>query len=132
MTWIDSLENPEAVKSVFGITPSLDSIDLILITMNRDGPTVTLNIALNETPSTSSAKWQKIGANAVTLDLQLLAVETLSVDGWSSDTNVKLKIDQSDDGKIRVLALGTRIKLDCTCRFIKVHSITGYRRVVQV
>jgi hypothetical protein len=38
-------------------------------------------------------------------------------------------IDQDDDGKIRISALGTKIKMDCTCRFIKVHGITGYRRV---
>jgi hypothetical protein len=41
MMWVDILENPEAIKSGFDTAPSLDSVDLISVTMDRDGPTVT-------------------------------------------------------------------------------------------
>ena len=81
MSWVEVLENPEAINSVFDGPPLLDEVDLVSVVLERDGPTVILAVALKRTPDKPSPKWQRMGANAVALKLQLLAVENLSIEG---------------------------------------------------
>ena len=122
--WIDELENPEAVRKVFETAPTLDNVEITSVTMDREGPTVVLTIALKEVPSKSSPKWQRMGMNAVTLSLQLLAVENLSLEGWATHIIVKVDITRERNNGLRIWAVGPSIRLTCLCRFIRVRGIT--------
>ena len=126
--WLDELENPEAINSVFETAPSLDEVEIVSVSMDRDGPTVVLAVALHESPSKPSPRWQRTGANAVTLNLQMFAVEAVKMEGWSTDNKVKLTIVRESPDQMKVTAVGPRVQMSWYCRFIRVHGLTPYRR----
>jgi hypothetical protein len=126
--WVDKLDNPEAVMSLFEVPPSLDDVEIISVTISRDGPTVLLAISLHDPPSKPSPRWKRIEANAVSLKLQLFAVENLRLEGWATDTRVRLDVDGERGGTITLSATGSGVNLSCSCRFLSIQGITPYRR----
>ena len=126
--WTEILDNPEAIRNVFDALPSLENVEIVSITMGRDGPTMILAIALNEPPSRPSPKWKRMGVNAVSLKLQFFAVENFILEGWATDTTASLRVDGRKGEKIILSAIGPNIKLSCSCRFLSVQGITAYRR----
>jgi hypothetical protein len=124
--WLDKLENPEAITSVFETAPSLEDVELLSVTLSQDGPTMLLVIALNESPSKPSPRWQRAQPNAVSVKLQLFVVENIRLEGWATDTKVRIDIEGERGGNITVTAVGLRVKLTCSCRFCSVKGITPY------
>jgi len=126
--WTETLDNPEAIKSVFDVPPSLEGVEIVSIVMGRDGPTVVLAISLNEPPSRPSPKWQRMRANAVSLKLQLFAVKSFSLEGWATDTKANLQVEGTKGKSVTVSAVGPNISLRCSCRFLSVQGISAYCR----
>jgi hypothetical protein len=86
--WTSLVENPEAVTSTFGDEPSLLSGRLMKIELLEDGPTVNVNLALRDYPRNPPERWSRIGANAVTLTLQLMGASQISIAGWEAENVV--------------------------------------------
>jgi len=128
MTWLDLAENPEAVKSAFEIAPSLKDVEVVALRIDRDGPTITVDIALSEQPSKLSPRWERISANAVTLTLQLLGVETVSLDGWATENQATIDINPGSSTKIEVQITGATTQFRCRCQWLRIAGLTGYRR----
>src|SRR5437016_2870185 len=102
MTWLDLADNPEAVKSTFETAPSLKNVEVFSVLIDREGPTITVEIALNEAPSKPSPRWERINANAVTLKLQMLGVESVTLEGWATDNKATIDIHPGSSTKIEV------------------------------
>jgi hypothetical protein len=126
--WIDKLDNPEAIMSLFEVPPSLNEVEIISITLSRDGPAMLLAIGLCEPPSKPSRRLQRIKANAVSVKLQLFVVENLRLEGWVTDTRVRLHIGGERGGNITVSAAGPGVTISCSCRFLSVQGVTPYYR----
>jgi hypothetical protein len=128
MTWLDLAENPEAVKSAFDLAPSLKDVEVISLHLDRNGPTVVVEVALNEQPSKPSFRWERNGVNAVNLKLELLGVESLTLDGWASENPVTIGIQRDDSTKITVRITGLTTEFTCGCRWLRIGGLVGYHR----
>jgi hypothetical protein len=128
MTWLDLAQNPEAVKSAFEMAPSLKDVEVVSVLIDRDGPTVAIEITLNEQPNKPSARWERIKANAVNLKLQLLGVETLTLDGWAAENQATIDIRPGSSTKIEVHITGPTTQFKCCCQWLRIAGLTGYRR----
>jgi len=128
MNWLDLAENPEAVRSTFEVAPSLTDVEVVSVLIDRDGPTVAVEITLNEQPSKPSPRWEKIAANAINLKLQLLGVESVALDGWATENKATIDIHPGSATKIEVRVTGPTTKFKCCCQWLRIAGLTGYRR----
>ena len=128
LSWLDLIENPEAVKSTFEVEPSLNGVEVISVLFHRDGPTVDVEIALSEQPSRLSARWERVGVNAVNLKLQLLGVETLMLDGWATKNRGTIDIRPGSTTKVEVHINGPTMQFRCCCQWLRIAGLNGYRR----
>ena len=128
MTWQNLLENPEAIASLFDGAPSLENVDIASITMDHDGPTVTLSILLRDFPNKPSPRRKTTGVNAVAMRLQLLGLESLTIEGWSILNRATINIERRDADRIQLAAVGQKLRLKCTCGWLRVEGVTGYHR----
>ena len=62
MHWLDAIQNPEAIKQIFDVPPTLGDVEVVSVLISRDGPTVEVHLALDETPNRLSARLKKIHA----------------------------------------------------------------------
>jgi hypothetical protein len=126
--WLDTLENPDAVTSLFDVAPSLDNVDVTTLDLDRSGPTLTLSVLLREYPTRPPARWLRSGFNAAAIRLQILGVEALTLDGWSTENRVAITVERSPKGLLLLLATGPMLNLSCSCGWLRVDGVSAYRR----
>ena len=94
--WIDALENPQAIVSVFGdVIPSLSGVDLHEVLLNRDLPHAIVRFDIDEYPAPAPIKWSRQGYNRVQLELRLDLVTRVSIVGWDTGCRVDLALRRS-------------------------------------
>jgi hypothetical protein len=126
--WTELIENPQALSSVFGTAPSLDGVRVTAVALDEGGPTVSLNVALNEYPIKPPARWRRKAANAVVLGIRLLGVEDLGIHGWTSENQVTFRFERQSSGRILVEVSGPAFDLRCSCGWIRVDKVSPYQR----
>ncbi len=127
--WLDLLENPQAISTLFGSAPSLDGVEIISTKLDRDGPTVDLSVALNEYPAHIPTKWRSLEADAVVLVLQLMALESLHIEGWSTTNRANISIVRRSGSQLELLATADAFRMSCIFGFLRVAGISPYVRV---
>jgi len=127
MKWLDLVENPQAISSIYNHAPSLEQLEIMSVKLDREGPTVELTLALREFPTPSPKRWP-LEANAVTVHLQLMGVQSLEILGWSTTNTAAVELERTDAGAIRVKAVGSTTKLVATCGFVRISQIAPYRK----
>jgi hypothetical protein len=132
MTWSKLLENPQAVTNLFDSGPSLEDVEITSLTMERDGPTIAMSILLREFPTKPSPRWKRNGVNAVLMRLQLLQVESITVEGWSILNRATITLDRGNADQVQVRAAGQKLRLKCTCGWLRVDGVNGYHRAEDV
>jgi len=131
MNWFSFVENPKALNDFFDTAPSLKNVEVVSLVVDRDGPSVSLHLAINETPTKFPARLKKQNPNAISLRLQLLGVETLTLEGWATDNPAKVNIEAGVKTKVAVHINGPTMQLNCSCQWIRIEGITAYRREPQ-
>ena len=126
--WIDELENPQAIRTIYPDGPALAGVELMAVNIDRDGPTVILTIGLNEMPPQIPSKWKTENANALIIKLQLLAVAGLSVDRWSTVNVVDIVLRRENPEYIVFKAEGATTSVECEARFVRILSLSPYQR----
>jgi Immunity protein 50 len=126
--WIDELENPQAIRNIFPNCPDLTGVELMTVSIDRDGPTVVVNIGVNELPPQIPPKWEGEKANALVIKLQLLAVTAVSIERWSTVNVVDIALRREGPESIVFRAVGSTTSIECKARFIRVLSLSPYQR----
>ena len=125
--WVDKLENPEAITSIYSHAPTLKNVRVTYISMDENGPTVTLHFNPQKAPDKQSPRWKRAGVNAVTIMLQLMAVEQLTVENWPSETSVDIELSRDNGNKLHLSIADETMKLNCSCLFIRISGIAGFQ-----
>ena len=127
MEWLAQTENPAAITSLFSSPPSLENIEIMSIKIDCDGPTVDLRLGLREYPKSPPVRWKQLHANAVVLDLQLMAIVSIKLDGWSTTNNATVSIQRAG-ARLEVRVTGPTLELRCNCGYVRISGISGYRQ----
>lgn len=129
--WTDVLDDPRTVRAIFGHAPSLDQVELLSITLRRDGPIAALDIELAEAefPVFPPHKWREAGFNRVQVHLQCVGVRTLEIRGLETTPIFDLKIER-DGGVIRVRGATDVMSVDISADFLVVDNtgVSAYHR----
>jgi len=129
VNWIELVENPQSISSLFRITPSLVNVRVKGIVLDEGGPTVSLSIVLNEFPTDPPPRWKRDLANAVVLDVELLGVQSVTISGWTILNVASFRLEREQSGTIVVQAMGTDFNLRCSCGWIRVNRVSPYQQV---
>ena len=98
------------------------------IELLEDGPTVNVNLALRDYPRNPPDRWSRIGANAVTLTLQLMGASQVSINGWDAENVVDCMVEGDANKGCWVTITGLTFRARMRCLGIRVAKIEGYQR----
>ena len=116
MTVESFLVNPEALNSLYGHVPDLDDVRIRSINLNWRGPTVTLRVDLPSFPGSAPQEWTDAGMDTVQCQLQFLAVENISLTGWSPPSVGRIEMSPwGRESCMRVTADGSGVALRFDC-----------------
>lgn len=122
--WIDRIENPEAVRSLFPDATGIEHLDVHEMTLHRDGPSLRIRADLLRFPDKPPARWP-VGANRAQVTIALHAVRDLSIDGVATNMHgVFDLVHESDALRFELRASGFHLR--GTCGMARLDSITGY------
>lgn len=126
-TWISLLTNPEKISAIFlDDLPQLLNVDLHEISLNRESSAVNLRFDLVEYPKLPPKKWKDVGYNRVQIIMSFSGVYELDLSGWSANCRLDLSLS-GQNGSIKLLTSGSKVKLELASEFVSIASITAYR-----
>ena len=125
--WIEFLVNSQPIKSIYGdCTPSLNNVDVHSIIFNRDGPTVSIKLNLNEYPTKPPKKWEAQKFNTVQIVLSFLGVKSINMSGWVY-TNYSMNLVVSRKKElISLSAKKYNFEINLESGFVDIDSISAY------
>ena len=130
MTWAELAENPKALTSLFDEVPSLSNVEILSIKMDRDGPTVDLVVAVKEYPGSPPLRWRTNREHAVAINLQLMALESFRIEGWSTENHGEITVFRNGEGKLELFAKGVDFQVRSTFGFLRIVRVSPYHLVV--
>jgi hypothetical protein len=124
MSIVASLENPQAIKSLFGDAIELSAIQLHEVVLHRDGPVLRLRFDIPILPEQLPKKWQA-GVNTTQLSLAAWGLQSLQMEGWASNNGGELSV--TADGELKRLTFnGEKCILNAICEILRIENISAY------
>ena len=123
--WHEYLENPEAIRSLYGDVPPLTAVRLMKVQLQEGGPTAVLSLVLPTYPIHPPIRWSRTGFNAATLNLRLFAVRRYEQSGWQVNNIVDIHITKEGDS-LHLKANGPSLHMFIECGFLDVAGVSGY------
>lgn len=126
-TWVDALSDAGPIKGVYRQeVPSLAGVVLHEICLHRDGPRITLRFDLPSFPADPPKKWVDQGFGIAQIELMLIGIEKLSLQGWSNQVTADVSIVYEGE-RIRARLSSAEVNADITAESALVSSISAYR-----
>ena len=124
MHWFESLENPQAVSSLFTEIDALSMVDLHEVVAHRDGPVVRIRFDVQPVPRTLPKSWPT-DANTTQITLAAWGAEELLLNGWGTSNLGRLSVER--EGTAQVLNfVGGPCKFKARHSLLRVERIQGY------
>jgi len=122
--WHSIALNPQAIESIYGNVPNLDSVEIVRIGLVRDGPNASIQFLLDALPERVPLKWGKIQQVSITLDL--MGVRSLLLNGWATHLPGRLTLRKLPDSSLCFeFHSPNKIEAVICCDFVRIASITG-------
>ena len=124
--WLDAAENGAFLKSLYGGSPALDPVELHDIRLDRDGPQANVRFDLPEFPSRLPKGWDRAGYNVVQLEILLIGLRSVQIDGWRTTMMGAMRIEP---GRMWTVAFSNSdMTINLTGEFFRVHAARPYCR----
>ncbi len=114
MRWYELADNPQVLSELYSDVPSLEAVHLIEVLLHRDGTRMSLKVALSRFPDKPPARWKVQGYNTVQLQLDFWNLQTVLIDGWSTDNLVDLHILPGTNKQIDLHILSSQCSIKAT------------------
>lgn len=100
MTLQDLISNPQSLVSLYGHWPSLKGGRITFLKFHERGPTLDINILLNQVPDYPPKRWSREEYNAVSISISFFGAESISMKNWGVNNVIKdlLVEDNEVDG----------------------------------
>jgi hypothetical protein len=109
--WTTFLTNPSDVLDLYDKPPTVDSCDLFYLHIDERDTSITFGFDSRELPARPLQKWQEKEFNSIEFFVSFIKVSHLSVDGWESQGQKKIRISRNSAGEmvIRVTSDGSNL-----------------------
>lgn len=126
-TWRHFTVNPEALATCFNqFDPDLSKVRLMKLELIEEGPTLSVKLGLDEYPSTPPVRWRSKRYNAVSLELQFMAVRSLRIEGILNNESVALSLQPIEDAMLEIEITGNALSIHVVCQFARISHISPY------
>ena len=123
--WIENLENPETVKSIFkDEIPELRRTIIKEIALHQNGSTLNAIFDISEFPKNPPSKWKLNGYNTVSIELLFVEIDNLKITNWNAINRCVIEFRKRED--FYDVKFAGDIMADFKCRWIRVQTISGY------
>ena len=124
MNWVESLENPQAVSSLFSRAPDFSHIELHEVWLGRDGPVLRLRFDVTMVPSPLPRKWPK-GSNTTQFVVAAWGIGSLQLTGWGTSMHGRLAVALVGP-EAKLTFFSSECELNASFTALRVEKITGY------
>ena len=124
MHWIQNLDNPKAVSSIFPVLEDLSLVELHEVTVHRDGPLLRLRFDVQVIPKPLPERWP-VETNAVQITLAAWGLDALRFTGWGTSNFGLLLVESKDN--VRILSfMGETCEIEAQYTSLRVERVQGY------
>ncbi len=120
MRWYELADNPLAITRVYSEVPSLQSVALREVILDRDGPRMILKLDLPLFPDKPPERWKFRGYSAVHLQLDLWGLESLQVAQWTAKNQVWVQIERTVKGRIALQVTSSQRCIQAVARSFRI------------
>lgn len=124
MNWVDALDNPQAVVSLFGEAAGLSSVRLREACLHQDGPVLRLRFDAPAVPKNPPARWPQ-ASNTTQVLLAAWQIHAVNIRGWAWDIRGELSVTERDGGRVLVFA-GSDCDISAGFGLLRAERISGY------
>ncbi len=120
--WLECVQNPEAVKHIYDVPPTLRRVWLHRIHLEEAGWPCRVVLVTAELPSRPPQRWSDF--NTVHIELGMVNIFDLEANGWPWERFVSVTTARSQSGVV-FTAIGDGIHLRVKCQGMSVCSLKG-------
>jgi len=95
-SWIDALENPKSVTTLYVSTPQI--VELLRVSIDREGPRADLIGRLDRFPDRPPPKWRGAGSNVAVITLRIEGLMGFQVASWSTTNAGRFSLSRTSSG----------------------------------
>lgn len=126
-SWLDLVGKSEFLAGLFeGKIPSLQRVEMHEITVQREGPSLTLRFDLQEFPALVPAAWKAEGYNTLQLTMSMIGLQSIVLSGWATEVNGPLRIAADQDGGLRVHFDSASVSLGAAASHAVLERVSPY------
>jgi len=96
MSWTEALENPKSLTALYVNPPRV--VELLRVSLDRDGSRVDLIGRLDEFPDQPPNKWTAAGSNVAVMTLRLEGLAEFQVASWTTSNDGLLTVVKDPSG----------------------------------
>lgn len=126
MSWIEHVENPVAIHSMFSVTPALEKVELHELVFHRDGPRISMRIELNDYPDEPPQRWLVQKFNRAQLILMATDIRSAELRGWQTRNTCTISVSRGDD-LLSLTLVGGATQILIETKFLFVDKLSGYQ-----
>jgi len=124
LDWVDALDNPQAIRSLFCDLSTFSEIRLYEISVNREGPVLRLRFDVPVVPAPLPKKWPD-GANTTQITVAAWGLGALRLKGWTTDVCGDLSVSRiGNEMHIKIAGPTSQFKATFTC--LHLERVSGY------
>lgn len=125
--WSEHVYDLKPIKGIFGeeMPPLIGQLHEVVL--HKDGPSLKLRMDLKDFPKELPKKWVEKNFNTAQITLGVGAVSAISIEGWTKDTRVEIKIEKVGDS-LSLKIESAEINISCTAKTLTILELTGYRK----
>lgn len=125
-TWHDLTLNPSYIMSFYSSPPTLSRVEIFKISLNRDGPTLTLTLDGIALPDNPPLKWHNHEYNKAQLALDFFDISAIELSKWGRNNIVDIVVAEDSDRRILVNCHNSDVILSFACNNFKVTKLSTY------
>jgi hypothetical protein len=126
MSWITLVRNPKAIAHLYDEVPPLNGMEVLRVHLDRDGPTLTLDMDFPQFVDHLPTRWEK-QSNSIQVVLRFDDIRDFQMTGFSINPVFDFSIRQISDGLL-VAAGDSNCKISFRCENIYIQKVTGYTK----
>jgi hypothetical protein len=129
MNWLDAVQNPHAVRTLFAAGPPLTGGRVVAVAVRRDGSPVEVRIDLPAFPDFPPQRWHPT-FNTVQLHLDLFGPYSVRFDGTLDDSAVRADVSGDPATGFRLTLAGDSYTVEVRYSFGRIAGVSGYANAV--
>lgn len=124
MSWLEALDNPQALAAVFSSLDQLEVHELLELNLRRDDQKLTVRVSLNRFPDRPARRWDE-RANRLHVNMTFHIARVHHLSGWSFTNTCVLEVMPTSEGELAFRMEGSALFLYGTCAQVRVDSLVA-------